>query len=141
MGREAWVAVGPEDKALLTFALERGFTTFVFPKEPGALAALGKFTALRLDGDRLLRDGKPIGTRVEVAKPDDQGLARARAGVDEVVLVAANDWRIIPLENLIAALQGTRTKVFAEVRTAEEARTFLTTLEVGVHGVLLRPQA
>lgn len=137
-GREAWVAA--EDKALLTFALERGFATFVFAKDPGALARLGKFTALRLDGDHVLREGQRIGTRVEIAKPQDQDLARSRAGVDEVVLVAAKDWRIIPLENLIAALQGSRTRLFAEVATAEEAKLFLTTMEVGVHGVLLRPR-
>lgn len=139
MTREAWVAIGPDDQALLTFALERGFGTFLFAKEPGKFAALGKFEALRLDGDKLLRDGKPLGTRVEVATPRDQDAARARIGVDEVLLVAARDWRIIPLENLIAALQGTRTRLVAEVRTADEAKLFLTTMEVGVHGVLLRP--
>lgn len=141
MAREAWVAVEPEDRGLLTYSLERGFTTFVFPKEPGRLRSLGRFTALVLDGDTLLRDGRAAGTRVEVAKPGDQELARARAGLDEVVLVAAKDWKVIPLENLIAALQGSRSKLFAEVGTAEEARTFLTALEVGVQGVLLRPRA
>lgn len=141
MAREAWIAVGADDQALLTYALERGFTTFLLPKDPGPLASLGKFSAVRLDGDRVLRDGKAVGHRVEVASPEDEQAARARAGRDDVLLVAAKDWRIIPLENLIAAVQGTRTRLVAEVRTAEEARTFLTTLEVGVHGVLLRPQA
>jgi 3-dehydroquinate synthase II len=139
MPREAWIAA--EDKGLLTSALERGFTTFLFAKDPGVLAQLARFDAVRLDGDRLLRGGKVVGHRVEVASPKDQDAARARIGVDEVLLVAAKDWAIIPLENLLAALQGTRTKLFAEVSTAEEARTFLTTLEVGVHGVVLRPRA
>jgi 3-dehydroquinate synthase II len=138
--RDAWIAVQPGDKALLTHALERGFTTFVFPKDPGELLALARFEALVLDGDRLLRGGKPVGTRVEVHSPADQERARARAGRDEVLLVSVHDWKMIPLENLIAALQGTGTRLVAEVRTAEEARSFLTTLEVGVHGVLLRPR-
>jgi 3-dehydroquinate synthase II len=127
------------DQALLTAALERGFTHFVFDKEPGDLRSLARFTAYVLDGDRLLRDGKPVGTRVRIAKPEDQDRARSRAGRDELLLVDVQDWKVIPLENLIAALQGSGTKLVAEARSAEEARTFLTTLEVGVHGVLLQP--
>jgi 3-dehydroquinate synthase II len=139
MAREAWVQLEPDEKNLLTWSLERGFTTFVVPKDAGKLRSLGKFDLLTLEGDKLVRDGKPIGTRAEIATPADQERARARAVGDDVLLIAARDWRIIPLENLIAALQGSRTRIFAEVRTAEEARTFLTTLEVGVHGVLLKP--
>ena len=141
MSREAWVFVEANEKGLLTYALERGFRTFVFPKPPGNLSSLGRFEALVLDGDHLLQDGKQTGTRVTIAKPDDQALATARAGRDAYVLVAAKDWKVIPLENLIAGLQGTRTKVVAEASSAEEARTFLTTLEVGVHAVLLRPRS
>lgn len=136
--REAWVHVGAGDKALLTAGLERGLTTFVFGADPGKLRSLGRFDALVLDGDRLLRDGKAVGTRVEIAQPGDQERARARAGVDEVVLIAAKDWKVIPAENLIAAFQGSRSKLFVEVASAEEARLFLTSLEVGTHGVLLR---
>ncbi|HEV8359520.1 MAG TPA: 3-dehydroquinate synthase II [Candidatus Thermoplasmatota archaeon] len=138
--REAWIQLEPGDKATLTFALERGFTTFVAPKDAGALRSLGKFSLVVLEGDQLVRDGRVLGHRVEIAQPSDQDKARARGGADEVLLIAARDWAIIPAENLIAAFQGTRTRLFAEVRTAEEARTFLTTLEVGVHGVVLRPR-
>jgi 3-dehydroquinate synthase II len=132
--------VDAKDKALLTFALERGFTTFVVQGDPAKLRALGKFDVLTLDGERLLREGKPLGTRVEISSPKEQDRARTRAGLDEFVLVAGKDWTIIPLENLIAAFQGSRTKLVAEVATAEEARTALTTLEVGTHAVLLRPR-
>ncbi|MCA1814512.1 MAG: 3-dehydroquinate synthase II [Halobacteriales archaeon] len=135
---EAIIAV--RDQALLTAALERGFTSFLFDKDPGELRSLAKFTAYVLDGDRLLRDGKPVGTRVRIASPQDQERARSRAGRDELLLVEVADWKVIPLENLIAALQGSSTRIVAEARSAEEARTFLTTLEVGVHGVLLRPR-
>jgi 3-dehydroquinate synthase II len=139
--KEAWILAEPADKALVSHALERGFTTFAFPKDPGPLRSLGKFAAVVLEGDRVLLEGKPIGTRLEVAKPADQDRVRARAGLDDVVVVSARDWKVIPFENLIAAFQGTRTRLFAEVATAEEARLLLTSLEVGVHGVLLKPRA
>ncbi len=44
---------------------------------------------------------------------------------------------MIPLENLIAELQGTKVDIIAGVKNAEEARTALETLEHGSDGVLL----
>ncbi len=53
------------------------------------------------------------------------------------VIVIGEDWKIIPLENIIAELQRRNTKVIAGVQSAEEARTALETLEYGADGVLL----
>ncbi|HWG91159.1 MAG TPA: 3-dehydroquinate synthase II, partial [Candidatus Thermoplasmatota archaeon] len=47
----------------------------------------------------------------------------------------------IPAENLIAHFQGKGTKLLAEVGSADEARAFLETLEVGTDGVILRPRS
>ncbi len=53
------------------------------------------------------------------------------------VIVIGKDWKIIPLENIIAELQKKETRVIAGVQSAEEARTALETLEYGADGVLL----
>ncbi|MCK4475714.1 MAG: 3-dehydroquinate synthase II [Methanophagales archaeon] len=53
------------------------------------------------------------------------------------VIVIGKDWKIIPLENIIAELQKKEAKVIAGVQTAEEARTAFETLEYGADGVLL----
>ena len=52
------------------------------------------------------------------------------------VLVKCPNWKVIPLENLIA---GTRNKVtlLADVSTVNEARLALQTLELGVDGIVL----
>ena len=48
------------------------------------------------------------------------------------------DWRVIPLENLIAKAHGGKSKLIAEVNTAEDAKIVLEALELGTDGVLLK---
>jgi 3-dehydroquinate synthase II len=55
----------------------------------------------------------------------------------EFVIVEASDWKIIPLENIIAKLQKSKTKVFATAKSSEEVATLFAVLELGVDGVIL----
>ena len=52
------------------------------------------------------------------------------------VIIDLDDWRIIPLENVIASLQNTGTEIFAVAKSIEEVETLFTVLELGVDGVL-----
>ncbi len=61
----------------------------------------------------------------------------ADLGAAYLVISTAN-WRVIPLENLIARVKG-KSKLIAEVTNAEEAKVALETLELGTDGVLLKP--
>ncbi len=60
----------------------------------------------------------------------------AEAGASYLLISCAN-WRVIPLENLIARIKG-KSKIIAEVINAEEAKVALETLELGTDGVLLK---
>ena len=53
------------------------------------------------------------------------------------VIIDLDDWRIIPLENIIASLQNTGTEIFAVAKSIEEVETLFTVLELGVDGVLM----
>jgi len=55
----------------------------------------------------------------------------------DYLLVIGTDWKVIPLENMIAGLQGTNVKIISGVDSADEAELALTTLEHGADGVLL----
>ena len=55
----------------------------------------------------------------------------------DFVIVEAIDWKIIPLENLIAKLQKTRTKIYTTTKNSDEIRTMFSVLEHGVNGVIL----
>jgi 3-dehydroquinate synthase II len=53
------------------------------------------------------------------------------------VIIDLEDWRIIPLENIIASLQSTDIEVFAVAKSINEIETLFTILELGVDGVVV----
>ena len=55
----------------------------------------------------------------------------------DYVIVDSDNWKIIPLENIIANLQKSNTKIFTTANNSEEVRTMFTVLELGVDGVIL----
>lgn len=60
----------------------------------------------------------------------------AELGASYLIISCAN-WRVIPLENLIARIKG-KSKLIAEVTNAEEAKVAIDTLELGTDGILLK---
>jgi 3-dehydroquinate synthase II len=77
---------------------------------------------------------------VRVSQPGDieEVYRIARSGA-EAILVETSEMRIIPLENILARLQETGTKVFTRINSLDEAETALGILERGVDGVVYRP--
>jgi 3-dehydroquinate synthase II len=71
----------------------------------------------------------PTAGYVELRGKAYERFAVALAKQSNYVLVIGRDWKIIPLENIIAELQQKEAKVIAGVQSAEEARTALETLE------------
>ena len=81
--------------------------------------------------------GKKIGIKFEVLSNADidNVLSISKKGLD-FVIIEVKDWKIIPLENIIAKLHKIHTKIFAIARTPEEVRKMFSILEVGVDGVI-----
>ncbi|MEM0479865.1 MAG: 3-dehydroquinate synthase II [Candidatus Nitrosocaldus sp.] len=83
-------------------------------------------------------NGKKAGLLVKVkSKSDEDTIVDAAKHDADFVLVDADDWKIIPLENIIAKLQGMKSMILAYARDANEVRTLLNVLQVGVDGVVL----
>ena len=74
---------------------------------------------------------------VEVNGPDDVRLAMELAASHAMVIVRCNDWKIIPLENLIGEFRRRHKKLYVSLDSLEEARLSLGILEKGVDGVIL----
>ncbi len=55
----------------------------------------------------------------------------------DFVIIDVEDWKIIPLENIIASLQGTNTEIFALAKSIEEVETLFSVLELGVDGIII----
>ena len=79
----------------------------------------------------------------ELTSKEDETEIRelARTNKVDLIIVSAKDWKVIPFENLIAAMHKKDTELIAEVESIEEAELMLKTLEIGVDGVLYRPQS
>lgn len=89
----------------------------------------------RLQGDRIIHQDVDIGQWIRLEGPADQERAATAPGI---VVIEGQDWTIIPLENLIAARRDRPGTLFAVAHDAEQAGVFRDTLEIGVHGVVLR---
>ncbi|MFB6360285.1 MAG: 3-dehydroquinate synthase II [Halobacteriales archaeon] len=83
-----------------------------------------------------IRRGNASGGYVRILGEAYEAFAEAVAEEAEFTIVVGEDWRIIPLENLIARV-GEETTLVAGVTTAEEAETAFDTLERGADAVLL----
>jgi 3-dehydroquinate synthase II len=70
-------------------------------------------------------------------KASENLIVRAAEAGAKYLIIGTENWRIIPLENLIARTKG-KSKLIAEVTNAEEAKIALETLELGTDGVLLK---
>lgn len=68
---------------------------------------------------------------------DIDDIQRASESGAELVIVEAPNWKIIPLENIIAKLHGSKTKVFTTAENSQEVAMLFSVLELGVDGVIL----
>lgn len=93
---------------------------------------------LHRDADAIVDADQVLAARI-VSAQGASGQEEA-AAMEGRIIVDAADWTIIPLENLIAARRDRPDSLYAVATTAEQAGVFRDTLDVGVHGVVLRPK-
>jgi len=85
----------------------------------------------------LKQRGKRVGAYMEITSKKHEELAAKIGKVADYLILLGKDWTVIPLENIIADLQGEDVKIIAAVNNFEEAKVALETLEYGTDGVLL----
>ncbi|MBM3905325.1 MAG: 3-dehydroquinate synthase [Thaumarchaeota archaeon] len=90
-----------------------------------------------LEKDAQKPKGKKAGKKFKVLSNSDieKIFSEAKKGLDFVIIEVV-DWKIIPLENIIAKLHKIHTEIFALARTPEEVRKMFSILEIGVDGVI-----
>jgi len=81
-------------------------------------------------------DGRAQGEYGRIFDEEYEEFAQEAARDAEYTVVVAEDWQVIPLENLIARV-GDETTLVAGVESADAAATAFETLEIGVDHVLL----
>jgi 3-dehydroquinate synthase II len=131
MTRLFWVNARPYNKKVITTALESGADAVIVPKgQSKQVRDLGLIKTVSVDGD--LKLGEDV---VEITISSQKDEAKAlKVPADKLLLIKTSDWKVIPLENLIAK----RGKgLLALVRSAQEAKIALKIMERGVDGVVL----
>lgn len=127
----------PARKKLVTTALENNFTSIIVrAADKKIFEKLGKFNLILLQ-DGKIKAGNKRGEAIAIKAKSDEENATKLAGKTDFVMVSAKNWKVIPIENLIAAYQKTKTKLLAEVKNVKDAKLYLETLEVGVDGIVL----
>jgi 3-dehydroquinate synthase II len=144
--KELWIEIAPtaspaERDNLLKLAAEICDVTL---EGTQAHSCSGKYdinVLNSLDEDeitKLKRNNQKVALRISIRGKEDENTAvkAAELGVDYIILNCL-DWRVIPIENLIARTSG-KSKLIAEVTNAEDTQLVLEALELGTDGVLLK---
>lgn len=92
-----------------------------------------------LEKEQVFRDGKLIGSCITVLDESSQKKARSLVGSVEWLVLEFENWSMIPLENLIAACEGTPTKIAAVLTEVEQVNGAGFALEKGVDALVIRP--
>jgi 3-dehydroquinate synthase II len=131
MARLFWVNARPYKKKVVTTALESGADAVIVPRgQSKNVHELGLIKTVSPDGD--LKLGEDV---VEITISSEKDEAKAlKEPAERLLLIKTSDWKVIPLENLVAK----RGKgLLAWVRSAEETKIALEIMERGVDGVVL----
>src|SRR6266436_9581269 len=135
MDRVVWIAASPRGdsddlRAIVSAALEVGFDEIVLLKPDASLQRLGRFSPILLKGSTFFLGEAEVGRLATIRSAKDEVLIRAWRGATKNVVIRAEPWKVIPLENLIAFFQGSGTRLLVEVHDVTEAKLAFETMEV-----------
>ena len=92
---------------------------------------------LQVDGAALYINQRQVGRKVDVSNSEGQAKARSMAGSVEWILLDLGEWKMIPIENIIAVCDGGPTKVAARISSPEQVLGAAFALQIGVDALLV----
>ncbi len=115
-----------------------GNVDIISNKPDADILLLGLNSAVSVvDVQREQENGKTVAAYVEINNKEDEKLVSKLGEVADYVVLKGKNWKVIPLENIIASLQDRSSKIIVDVEDFDEAKLALETLEHGSDGVLL----
>ena len=90
-----------------------------------------------ITAQKLSSEGKTVAGYVIILNKEYERFAAELGRVCDYLVVVGTDWKVIPLENLIAGLFEENVEIIAGVRDSDEAKVALETLEHGSDGILI----
>ncbi len=153
------ILILPDDKCIASeivkTAIENDIKSFLCDPELIGIDHRSKVRAFSSsnEGDVVLIDsldkveaikemGKEFALTVRISKKEDEDLVVSATQQGAIgVFIETEDWKIIPMENLVAQLHKKNTKLYAKIERLEEAQTMFGVLELGVDGVVYAPRS
>lgn len=115
-----------------------GNVSIISDKKDADIRLLGFNSKITLaDIKKAQENGKKVAAYIEINNKDDELLVSKLGTVADYVILKGKNWKVIPLENIIASLQDRTSKIIVDVPNYEEAKLALETMEHGSDGVLL----
>lgn len=128
--RKIWVQMDRWNKKIATTAIEGGVEAVMLPEGfSNEIKKLGKIKTIAKDGD-LKIDKDIVVYTIKDGKEEDE---IAKLAKDKDVILKCKDWKIIPLENLIAK----KVNIIFYVTNFDEAQTAFSVLEKGVDRIIV----
>lgn len=90
-----------------------------------------------VEGSKLYLDKNMVGAAIHVTDSQDQQKAKSLIGSVGWLLVSFESWSMIPLENLIAANEGTPTRIAAVMTTPAQIQGAAFALQQGVDAIVI----
>jgi len=95
---------------------------------------------LTINGNKIMQSGCIFGAYSHIEDNNGQDEAKALIGSVSWLLVSFSDWSMIPIENLIAAAEGTPTRIAALLTEPHQIQGAAFALEQGVDAVVVDSQ-
>ena len=90
-----------------------------------------------ITAEKLASEGKTVAGYVVIRDKKYEQFAVELGKVCDYLIAVGTDWKVIPLENMIAGLFDEDVAIIAGVQDADEAKLAIETLEHGADGVLI----
>jgi 3-dehydroquinate synthase II len=126
--KKVWIEIDDWNKELVTDAIENGVDAFIV-KEEKFKEKINKLAHI----DVYIKNKFPKNIKgIKITSKEDEERA-ANFSKDVLLIIGTDDWKIIPIENILSK----RDNIFALVASLEEAKESIEIMEKGVDGILI----
>ncbi len=119
----------------------RNHSTLDFdPKDFDFILSNDSSSSFYTEGNNLIMDQKNIGSIVDISSVKGQDFAKGLVGLAQWIILEFDNWKMIPIENLIAICDGTGTKIAAKITKSVDVPGAAFALDIGIDAILINPK-
>ena len=119
----------------------RNHSTLDFdPNDFDSILSTDPSSCFYTEGSNLIKNQKNIGSIVNISSTEGQDFAKGLVGLAQWIVLEFDNWKMIPIENLIAICEGTGTKIAAKITKSVDVPGAAFALDKGIDAILINPK-